>query len=85
MEGAVIVAKMQVSSVVERKDSKTDEKFQEEVSLQAVYGDNGSANAEWSKWTPAGSVSLTINNPNAFDKFKARYYKVYLVPCEEKD
>jgi len=39
------------------------------VRLTPVYGD-GKENKEWSKWTPAGYVELTITNPAAFDQFE---------------
>ncbi len=43
----------------------------EQVSLMAVYSDDpNDPNKQWSKWTPSGSVMLTINNPDAQGKFK---------------
>lgn len=41
----------------------------EEVQLSAVYSnDPKSANAQWSKWTPAAQLNMTINNPDALGK-----------------
>jgi hypothetical protein len=47
-----------------------------EYSFSPVYGPDGSANAQWSKWTPSGSLKMTINNPECFDKFEVgqEYY-----------
>lgn len=39
---------------------------QEEVTLQAVMGPE---NEEWSKWTPSGSLTMTISNKAAVEKF----------------
>lgn len=38
----------------------------EEVKFQAVMGDE---NKEWSKWTPSGSLSMSITNPAALEQF----------------
>ena len=32
-------------------------------------GDKEGTNKSWSKWTPSGSLSITITNPDAIDKF----------------
>jgi hypothetical protein len=56
-------------------------KEQETVSLSAVNGKNETANAQWAKYTPSGSVTLTINNPEARQKFAPG--KFYLVTFEE--
>jgi hypothetical protein len=37
------------------------------VKLSAVGDD---LNKTWSKWTPSGELSMTINNPEAFSQFK---------------
>jgi len=29
----------------------------------------GEDNKEWSKWTPAGKIEMTINNPAALEQF----------------
>ncbi len=57
----MVRAKMRCQSVVVNGEN-------EQVSLHPVYDEQ---NKSWSKWTPAGSVSLTINNPDAQGKFKA--------------
>lgn len=38
-----------------------------ELTLVPVYGESGSANAQWSKWTPSGELKMRIDNPKAFD------------------
>ena len=40
----------------------------EELSLSAVYGKEGTANSQWSKYTPAAQLTIQIDNPQAFDK-----------------
>lgn len=47
-----------------------------EYSFSAVYGKDGTDNAQWSKWTPNGNLKMTINNPACFDKFEVgeEYY-----------
>ena len=44
-----------------------------EVKLAAAFGSylNGlpEGNSDWSKWTPAGELSMTITNPAAVDQF----------------
>lgn len=39
------------------------------VRLAPVYGPDGTSNAEWSKYTPAGYLEMTITNPIAFEQF----------------
>jgi hypothetical protein len=64
---ATIRCKMRVASVAHYKneDGSTS---QEEVKLTAVYGPEGTDNAQWSKWTPSAQFSITINNPDAMNK-----------------
>lgn len=55
------------------------------VKLSAVADE---ANKSWSKWTPGGDVSLTINNPDAFAQFKVgEFYFVdfTVAPAKEAD
>lgn len=40
----------------------------ETVKLNAVSDKEGT-NATWSKWTPSGSLTMTINNPDALGRF----------------
>lgn len=44
------------------------------VKLQPAMGDE---NKTWSKWTPGGSIEMSISNPDAFKQFKiGEYYFV---------
>ncbi|MDE2467211.1 MAG: hypothetical protein KGL35_00275 [Bradyrhizobium sp.] len=59
-------------------------KSSEEVTLQAVYGPEGSPNAQWSKWTPCANLSMTINNPAAFGKvLPGQFFFVDLIPTDK--
>ena len=42
----------------------------EVVKLCAANGSKESANAQWSKWTPSGTLEIGISNPDAQGKFK---------------
>lgn len=65
--GPELRCKMRVSEVVHSKaaDGSTE---QERVTLAAVYGKEGTANAQWSKWTPSANFTISISNPAAFNK-----------------
>jgi hypothetical protein len=78
---AALRAKMCVHSVkyVADKDGNI---VQEEVGMGVVYGDG--ANKEWAKWTPAGQLSLTISNPEAFHKVKpGQFFFVDLIETDK--
>ena len=78
---AVLRCKMRVEEVTHRKepDGSTS---QETVKLSAVYGKEGTANGQWSKWTPAANFSISINNPGAFGKLSAGHeFFVDFVPA----
>ena len=67
MNDAVLRLKMSVESV--KKVADSDGNIQsEEIALRAVYGKEGSANAQWSKYTPSGSLVMTVSNPAAFGR-----------------
>jgi hypothetical protein len=54
-----------------------------EVTFNAVYGKDGSDNAQWSKWTPNGSLKMTINNEAVFDAFEpGKEYYLDITPAE---
>lgn len=74
--------KMRVQSVSHflNEDGSTS---QEEVNLSAVYGADGTDNAQWSKWTPSAQFKITINNPGAFNKLsKGHEFYVDFTPVE---
>ena len=62
----MITAKFRCSSV-EIRDSSPNVEI---VKLAPVYAENG-PNKEWSKWTPSGSLEMTISNPDAQGQIKA--------------
>lgn len=78
----VLRCKMRVQSVAQYKN-EDGSIGSEEVKLQAVYGADGTVNAQWSKWTPSANFSITINNPDAFDKLsKGHEFYVDFTPAE---
>jgi len=75
--------KMSVQSV-KSSCNHLGEKDSEEIVLQAVYGDEGSANKQWSKWTPSANLTMHVNNPAAFGKvLPGQFYFVDLVSTTE--
>lgn len=77
-------AKVRVSEVVHVKNAN-GETESERVTLQAVYGPEGSENAQWSKWTPSANFSLQINNPDAIGKLSSGHeYYVDFTPVKPK-
>jgi hypothetical protein len=40
-----------------------------DLTFFASYGE-GKDNKDWSKWTPGGTLTMTISNPSAFDWFE---------------
>jgi hypothetical protein len=81
---AVLRLKMSVSSVKKVCDSE-GVITQEEISLMAVYSNKeGSANAQWSKWTPSASLVICISNPQAFGKvLPGQFVFVDLTPTDK--
>ena len=81
MDTPVLRCKMRVQSVMQNKD-ENGETDSEQVTLAAVYGKEGTGNAEWSKWTPCASFSITINNPAAFEQLASGHeYFVDFTPA----
>lgn len=39
-----------------------------DVLMRAVIGEEGD-NAEWSKWTPTGELTMHVTNPSAAERF----------------
>lgn len=81
---AVLRLKMSVSSVKSVADGN-GEKASEELTFQAVYGSAGSSNEQWSKWTPAAHLSMTISNPGAFDKLRTGQFVFVDITPTDKD
>lgn len=75
---------MRVQAVTQSKEGDGSTSS-ERVQLTAVYGPEGSPNAEWSKWTPAATFDITINNPAAFGQLsKGHEFFVDFTPAEVK-
>ena len=74
-------AKMQAYQVSNTIDQNNQIESQQ-IKLQAVYSDDPSSpNTQWSKWTPSGSLDLTITNPNAFNKvLRGQEFYIDLIP-----
>jgi hypothetical protein len=80
MSSAVLRLKMSIASV-KSSCGPDGEKNGEEVALQAVYGPEGSPNAQWSKWTPSAGLTMYVTNPAAFGKvLPGQFFFVDLIP-----
>jgi hypothetical protein len=83
MNGATLRLKMSVQSVKNVCDGE-GKKSCEEIVLTAVYGPDGSANKQWSKWTPAGNLTFQVNNPDAFGRvLPGQFLFVDLIPTDK--
>jgi len=83
MSKATLRLKMCVGSVKSTCDS-TGAKVSEEITLQAVYGPEGSPNGQWSKWTPSAGLTMHVSNPAAFGKvLPEQFYFVDLIPTDK--
>ena len=85
-----IVAKFDCQSVnttPRYKDEDDTEQYPktESIKLTAVVGADGD-NEDWAKYTPSGSVELTVDNPRAQGFFKpgAEYF-VYFEEVPKKE
>lgn len=77
---ATLRLKMSIGSVKSHCDMN-GEKSGEEIILQAVYGPEGTPNAQWSKWTPSANLTMHVNNPSAFGKvLPGQFFFVDLIP-----
>lgn len=76
--------KMVVNTTTRNADS-TGEINSEEITMSAVYSDKeGSANKQWSKWTPAGQLRFTVSNPAALGKvLPGQFFYVDLIPTDK--
>jgi len=74
-----------VINTVKRSADPNGEINAEEVTASAVYSDKeGSANKEWSKWTPSAALSFTVTNPAAFGKvLPGKFFYVDLIPTDK--
>jgi hypothetical protein len=81
---AILRLKMNVNSVKTVHDQE-GEPYQQELALTAVYSNKeGSANAQWSKWTPSASLQMTVSNTAAFNKIKSgQFVYVDIIPTDK--
>lgn len=81
---AVIRAKIKLSNI-NRTGTEEQSNEQEYIAAHAVYDSNpDSENNQWSKWTPALSLNMTINNPSALGKLEqGKEYYLDFIPVEE--
>jgi hypothetical protein len=76
--------KMSIASVKSSCD-QSGAKVGEEIALQAAYGPEGSANSQWSKWTPSANLTMYVTNPHAFDRvLPGQFYFVDLIPTTKE-
>lgn len=83
-ESAVLRLKMMVNTVKTVHGSEGEPQSQE-LALSAVYSNKeGSANAQWSKWTPSASLTMTVSNTAAFNKVRpGQFLYVDLIPTDK--
>jgi len=73
----MIIAKFQCNTVAQSVSQD------ERVMLNAVYADSG-PNKEWAKYTPSGSLDMTISNPSAQGQIKpGKFYKITIEEAPE--
>ena len=78
-------AKMVVHALTKRGHFQDGKAVTSQIDVEAapVTGKGGDENKSYSKWTPSGSLKLTITNPDCFEFFKegAEFY-VDITPAE---
>jgi hypothetical protein len=80
---ATLRLKMSIASVKSSRD-QSGAKVSEEIALQAVYGPEGSANSQWSKWTPSAGLTMHVTNPGAFGRvLPEEFYFVDLIKTDK--
>lgn len=62
-----VVAKFYVSALNKSYYPDQSEKPSESVTLNPCGGED---NKQWSKWTPSGSIQMTITNQAALEQFE---------------
>lgn len=83
MSEAIMRCKMR-ANWVKQSMSAEGKVESEEINFQAVYGNEGTENAKWAKWTPSAQFSITVNNPEAFGRLsKGGEYFVDFIPVEK--
>jgi hypothetical protein len=69
---------------VSREFDKEGNQVSERVTGNAVYSDDPeSENKQWSQWTPAFNLDMTITNPAAFDSVKSgEEFYLHFIPAD---
>jgi hypothetical protein len=81
----MVRAKMVVTEKLDRWQTWNGGQKQSVVKLSAVTGE---ANKTWAKYTPSGSIELSIDNPEAVDAFKlgeSYFVDFSIAPAKEVD
>lgn len=83
-EAAALRLKMAVNTV-KTVHGTEGEPISQEIELSAVYSNKeGSANSQWSKWTPSASLRMSVSNTAAFNKvLPGQFVYVDLIPCDK--
>lgn len=76
--------KMVVNTVARHADTN-GEISSEQITMSAVYSDKeGSANKEWSQYTPCGGLQFTVTNKAALGKvLPGQFYYLDLIPTDK--
>lgn len=84
MSTATVRAKFLVSFVQRHADSTGGTGTGHELVQLNAATTGSEANKQWSKWTPAGNLSLTITNPECFGRFlPGQYYFLDFIPTDK--
>lgn len=79
----MVRAKFKVDSVTQDRYADDGSVTAEQIEMSAVYGEDGSANAEWSKWTPSGQFRMHVTNPSVFGQFEqGKEYYLDFTPAD---
>jgi hypothetical protein len=75
-----------VVNTVARHAGEDGSIYQEEISLSCVHSEKeGSANKQWSKWTPTGNLKFSVTNPSAFGKLLPGHFIYVDLSQTDKD
>jgi hypothetical protein len=77
----LVTAKFKVDHVKSIETEYTNYPPQKTVVLRAVTTSDGKGNESWSKYTPSGSIEMTITNEAALEVLKPG--KTFLLTFEE--